>query len=145
MILFFGGFFVTLNFCKIQILTYFFSDMFYHLLIIRHTLYYHLSIPVFVLGQSTPNTNSRQKRSGNRNYERKFDPKEIEKVSLYFLLITQLNLFNTSFIYYSLVHVTHSCNSFSILFRVSPFQMKTQLNRNMLTECSCILMERKQR
>lgn len=40
-----------------------------------------------VLGQSTPNTNSRQKRSGNRNYERKFDPKEIEKVSLYFLLI----------------------------------------------------------
>lgn len=88
MILFFGFFFfVTLNFCKVKILTYFISDMFYHLLIIRHTLYYHLSIPVFVLGQSTPNTNSRQKRSGNRNYERKFDPKEIEKVSLYLLLI----------------------------------------------------------
>lgn len=88
--------------------------MFYHLLIIRHTIYYHLSIPVFVLGQSTPNTNSRQKRSGNRNYERKFDPKEIEKVSLYFLLII-------SFIYYSLEHVTHLCNSFAILFCVSPF------------------------
>lgn len=65
---------------------------------------------MFVLGQSTPNTNSRQKRSGNRNYERKFDPKEIENVSLYYSINYLVKfILNYHFVY---LLFFSTCNTF---------------------------------
>lgn len=83
----FWGFFCNVKFLQSKNL-----NLFYKRYVLSFTYYKTHLILSFkytsvCFRQSTPNTNSRQKRSGNRNYERKFDPKEIEKVSLYLLLI----------------------------------------------------------